>query len=43
MEYRICQNKRPERLIFRINKKKFQNPSQPIGFVYPPPPWKIPH
>ena len=25
--YRICRNKRPERLIFRSNNKKFQNPS----------------
>ena len=36
MDYRICRNKRPGRLIFR-SSKKFQNPSNPIGFVYSPP------
>ena len=32
--YRICRNKCPGRLIFRDNKKIFQNPSKAIGFVY---------
>ena len=39
---RICRNKRPGRLIFRSNKKTFQNPSKPIGFMYSPL-WKIIH
>ena len=33
--YRICQNKRPVRLIFR-SKKLFQNPSRPISLCTPP-------
>ena len=40
--YRICQNKRPGRLIFKSNKKTFQNPLKAIGFVYSPL-WKIIH
>ena len=40
--HHIFRNKRPERLTFRSNKKIFQNPSKPIGFVYSPL-WKITH
>ena len=35
--YRICRNKGPGSLIFRSNKKTFQNPTNPIGFMYSPP------
>ena len=40
--YRICRNKRPRRLISRNNRETFQNPPNPIGFVYSPL-WKITH
>ena len=38
--HRIYRNKRPGRLIFKSNKKTFQNSSKPIGFMYSPL-WKI--
>ena len=41
LTHRICRNKRPGRLSFKSNKK-FQNPSNPIGFMCSPL-WKITH